>query len=620
MAKDKGLSQLTSALEAASKAANGFKKSVMGMEDSAIKIAQQFGQGRENIVNIKAGLADASDSLVKVGVNINQAISEAARLQEGFSKTIGRNALLTSESFGQLKAMTDVTGQDITTLTTKFADAGISILNSGKEMQKVVDASRSIGVDTKKVSDLVVSNLSKTNQFNFQGGVEGMAKMAAQAVNLRIDMNKILDIADTMFDPEKAIEMASAMQRLGVAQSSLLDPLRLMDMAQNDPAELQNQIAEMSKEFVRLNEKGQFEIMPGSKRQLMEISQQLGMGKDGLAKMALASAELEDKMNKIKLPDTFSEEQKQFIANMATMGPGGEYKLKVDGEDVGLDKALDLFTQDKGKLDKFMEAQAPKTMEELAKEQINIFESMANDLDFLKSIDTRLGMVLGSSKTAESMLTAGKELSSELPKIFGEEELSTKQLRKKTDEGLQGITGALKEGDIAGAGKQLLDNVGGFLTSSFEGVVRRGESAVKEISESKNEGIQAIKGVVGAGMEGIKELTGVDLKGKELIESNQKLKEATVKPISTESKEDLSKVTVKSENNTPSKTELTYSGKLEVNVNTPGGQSNEEYKTLTTKLVNDPEFTQGMKRVMIDPLGTKNPNDLNQEMNSVKPK
>jgi hypothetical protein len=66
----------------------------------------------------------------------------------------------------------------------------------------------------------------------------------------------------------------------------------------------------MSEQFVQLGEDGKFEIMPGAKRQMMEISEKLGMGKDGLAKMALASAEVADKMQKIKFPSSFTEEEK----------------------------------------------------------------------------------------------------------------------------------------------------------------------------------------------------------------------------------------------------------------------------------------------------------------------
>ena len=243
---------------------NDFQEAIGNMETSAIEVAKQFGQGRENILNIKAALNDAADSLRSVGLGVEESLEAARKIQMEFSGAIGRNALLASESFGEIEAMTKVAGTSVTTITNSFADAGMSILQAGEEMSKVISSSREIGVNTKQVSDMVLTNLSKTAQFNFQGGVEGMAKMAAQAVNLRVDMSKTLDLADKLFSPEAAIDMAAAMQRLGVAQSDLLDPLRLMDLAQNDPAELQNQIAEMSKEFVRLNEKGQFEIMPGA--------------------------------------------------------------------------------------------------------------------------------------------------------------------------------------------------------------------------------------------------------------------------------------------------------------------------------------------------------------------
>jgi len=39
--------------------------------------------------------------------------------------------------------------------------------------------------------------------------------------------------------------MSAALQRLGVTQSELLDPLRLMDLSINDPGELQNQLVQM---------------------------------------------------------------------------------------------------------------------------------------------------------------------------------------------------------------------------------------------------------------------------------------------------------------------------------------------------------------------------------------
>jgi hypothetical protein len=114
--------------------------------------------------------------------------------------------------------------------------------------------------------------MESMNKYNFQGGVDGLAKMAAQASSMRIDMKTTLNFAEGLYNPEKAIEMSSALQRLGVTQSDLLDPLRLMDLSLNDPTELQNQLVQMTEQFVQLNEKGQFQIAPGQIRRLREIN------------------------------------------------------------------------------------------------------------------------------------------------------------------------------------------------------------------------------------------------------------------------------------------------------------------------------------------------------------
>jgi hypothetical protein len=244
------------------------------------------------------------------------------------------------------------------------------------------------------------------NKFNFQGGVEGLAKMAAQAVNLRVDMKETLKLAERMFDPEQAINMAAAMQRLGVAQGDLLDPLRMMDLAQNDPAELQNQIAQMSKQFVQLGKDGQFEIMPGGKRQMMEIAKELQIPYETLTKMALAGSELDVKMQKIKFPtDAFSEKDEKFIANMAEMDSQGNYTLKVDGKDMGIDEAMKKFANDKDSLTKFMEDSKPKSVEELAKDQLSVLESINGQMNSIATI----GYALAGSKTGKDLLQVGKE-------------------------------------------------------------------------------------------------------------------------------------------------------------------------------------------------------------------
>jgi hypothetical protein len=330
------------------------------VEASAAEVAKSFGQGREQITALKAGMADAVTSVTLLGGGFENIVA----LQQAAATQLGRNVILTSESYEKLYATAKVTKVTNDELINGFKNAGFSLYDVSNQMEKDINSAREIGVNAQAVSGQVVKNMSAMNQFNFQGGVEGMAKMAAQAVNLRVDMTRTLEIAKGLFEPEKAIEMAAAMQRLGVAQGDLLDPLKLMDLAQNDPAELQNQIAQMSKQFVQLNADGHFEIMPGAKRQLMEIGKELGYNNGELERMALGGAELEQKMGKIKFPEFATKEQQEMLANITEMGANGDMKINVEGEEMDINSAIEKFGTSPESFEKLIEASRPKTMEE----------------------------------------------------------------------------------------------------------------------------------------------------------------------------------------------------------------------------------------------------------------
>jgi hypothetical protein len=103
-----------------------------------------------------------------------------------------------------------------------------------------------------------------------------------------------------------------------------------MDLAQNDPAELQNQIVGMTKQFTRFNEEtGSFEILPGAKRQMAEIGKELGMTGGEFQKMALNAANFDSKLKQIKFSPDVKEEDREFIATMSKINEKGESIVKV---------------------------------------------------------------------------------------------------------------------------------------------------------------------------------------------------------------------------------------------------------------------------------------------------
>ena len=381
---------------------------VLELDKQASIMLNQFGQAQAMSETLRKSLVDTTTQLLRLGGDL----SSALEVQKAVSQTLQRNVILSAEAGKDLFATMNVTGQEVGKIVGGMADVGISSINATNEMKKVVDTARESGVNAVAVSGKVLDNMNALNKYNFEGGVQGLAKMATQAASLRIDMSQTLGFAEKVFNPEGAIEVAAAMQRLGVAQSDLLDPLRLMDLSQNDPAELQNQIVQMSKQFVQMGKDGHFEIMPGAKRQLREISTAMGVSYDELTKMSLGSADLDNKLRKIKFPETFSEEDRMMIANMAEMGVGGEYVIKNEKGDI---KNVSELGEPELKTLRELASKAPPTMEELAKEQLGTLKSIQSDGLSIKSIPA---LTTARMSTTSGVMGLGRDITSSADKVI----------------------------------------------------------------------------------------------------------------------------------------------------------------------------------------------------------
>ena len=423
---------------------NNIGQIMVKMDSAASEMLKQFGQGQEMAELLRASMSDSVTSVRRLGGDI----ADVLKVQKEASIELGRNVVLTEETTKDLYATWKVTGQQVDKIVGGMANAGIGAGKAAEEMLKVVNVARESGVNAQAVSKTVLDNMQALNKYNFAGGVEGLAKMAAQATALRIDMTQTLRFAEKVFDPQGAIEVAAAMQRLGVSQSALLDPLKLMDLSQNDPAELQNQIAQMSKQFVQLGKDGHFEIMPGAKRQLREISKAMDIDYDQLTKMALGSADLDKKMKEISFPSV-TEDQKKMIANMAEMGAGGEYKIKfTDSEGNPQEKNVsELNEKDVAALEK-MANTAPPTMEELAKKQLTATEAITAAIN---SLGDRTGLGIAGSKIGTGLYNTGRQVAKGIEKIPAEG-LESKNIRSNLNQLSDSVMGALK--DYANTGQE----------------------------------------------------------------------------------------------------------------------------------------------------------------------
>ena len=569
---------------------DALSKLIFEIDNLSSKMLGQFGMTEKMAQSMRAAMTLSLDAIQEMGGTLK----EVEDLQVAVATSLGRAVTLSADGAKDLYATYKVTNIEVTKMLNGMADVGTSAYNASSEMLKVVNIARESGVNAQAVSAKVIDNMKYLNQFNFEGGVSGLAKMAAQASMLRIDMKSTLDFAEKVYNPEGAIETAAALQRLGVTQSALLDPLKLLDLSQNDPAELQNQIAQMSKQFVKLKEDGSgFEIMKGGKRQMQEIAKAMGMPYTELTKMALAGADLDKKMKEISFPSDFAnEEDKKLIANMAEMGKEGKYQVTIGDETKDVDK---LTKDDFAKLKEAAE-KGPESMEDLAKQQLSAQQAMAGGIAKLVSTPAK---ILAKSYAGDELLTLAKNIMPSINDSLKEAKppLTANQLGKDLDKAVAGNMSI----------SEFMENTSKSLLSASGNFVEAMNKLTQKMPLLSN-GIQQI----------IDKMNGVPVRqGRDVLkmpnEDIQLLPEDTFAAF-TKGSDVLSKLTGSnnnSNNNTPSSTnstvDLTHT--LNINITAPSNVNTDQ----VIAMFNDTGVSQALGIAVKDAftnggLTTTNPN------------
>jgi hypothetical protein len=374
-----------------------FAEAYERISSSARMVNNTFGQSRERIVELQTAIADTTPGILRMGGSFG----DVSKSMQEIAEASRRNVVANSEDIDKLYASSKVLDMSVREISDSFLNVGVGIEQVGKQLEDSVNYVRSIGGNTQQVMKSVQANMDQMNRYQFEGGVQGLTKMAAQASMLRFDMNETFRLADKVLDPEGAIEVAGAFQRLGVSAGALADPFALMNQSINDPQGLQNSLADVAKQFTYFDEKTKtFKINPQGVLTLREMEKQTGVSAKEMGKMGLAAAELDMRLSDINKAGLTlaSEEDKQYLANIATMQDG---KYKVTLED-GTKKELAELTQPE--FDKLIEQQktAPKTMEEIAKSQLSYSESSAGDLKAIRS------SLVGGLVTQRDVLRGGE--------------------------------------------------------------------------------------------------------------------------------------------------------------------------------------------------------------------
>lgn len=434
---------------------NGILNTTLSIDQKFSTVITQMGRGVEFSRGIKLNFTDAADEVIRLGGSQQDALT----LQESLISSTQKNLILTGDMGKELYAATKVTGVAAGDLLNAFLDSGKSIDDIGDTMYEVVKTARDMGVSAKVVSAGVVGNLDKLNRFGFENGVEGLTRMAAKAATLRISMESAFKTAEELMSPEKAVELSASLQRLGVTSGELLDPLRLMDLAQNDVGELQNQLSGLFKQYTYFDEKSQsFQIMPGARRELKAIADELGYDIKEVNRMALAGADLDKKLSEISFGNLkIDEDTQEQIANLSTLNKEtGKYEITTKSGDVqSLQDFISTFEGNEEGLKAYLSEQEEGTTNEeklvnLAEEQLSSTNKMIAILNTMKQ---SIGLAAAGSPLGDQMLKTIKDYAFKpqeiVSKIAGPQGTVGEAIRGIKPEDLQEISKSIIKGDYS---------------------------------------------------------------------------------------------------------------------------------------------------------------------------
>lgn len=340
--------------------------------DKAIRSASRsMALGNNQFESFSKNLSTAADSTVMMGVNVSQ----LAKMQEGYSKEIGRSVRLTEDGLKAMAGLAKGTGlgeQFAIGMVSAMDNFGVGAEASAQLVEDTMNVSAEMGVNGQAAAQALQKNLKLAQRYNFKGGVKALGKMSADALRLKLDMDGIAGLADKVFRPEGAIEMAAQLSIMGGEFAKLGDPMQLMFKARNDMEGFARDIGKATAEFVEFNkETGSFEVSGGLARDRMrEISKFTGLSVDKLQEMAVQQKKLET-IGSIT-PVNFEEKDKEFLSSIA------EYSEKKKGFTINLDGQEKLISELKSS-----ELESVRNQEQTLKERAEAartFEDTIKDL------------------------------------------------------------------------------------------------------------------------------------------------------------------------------------------------------------------------------------------------
>ena len=399
--------------------------------------------------NYREEVSAAYPALARLGIEYSELANAAVSLvqQSGKFNLINKE---TFESMGLAAKAYVGSIAEVVEMIPGFERVGIGATGVVKSVSEAGARSLNLGLSSQKITKELGQNIGLLNSYGFQNGVQGLERMVQKATEFRISIAEVSKLADNVFTPEKAIDLAANLQVLGGAIGDFNDPLKLMYMATNNVEGLQDALIGAAGSLATYNQtQGRFEVTGLNLRKAREMAQALGVDYKELTNAAVAAQE------RLTAGESLSglsikAEDKEFLTNIAQMQDGKmtvalqskELKDYFGGTTVALESLTDTQATKLLEFKKEFEKLSP---EDIVRKQATDVENIRRDLTFLvassrlrgteliKAVAEGAGISFKAAADTVRVMTGGSEASVNkiLSKLEADEKRDTEKKAQK---------------------------------------------------------------------------------------------------------------------------------------------------------------------------------------------
>lgn len=284
------------------------------------------------------------DNMVKnhIGINYNVSTDELLKLQENYTKAVGRNVRLSNADQENMAAMSAIIGEGKTTeFASQFENFGLSMSSTAEHMGKMFADASKAGISFEKYSDNVKQNISIAQNYTFKDGLKGLESMAKKATAIKMDMQMVANLAEKVSTVEGAIDVGAKLQVLGGPFAQAADPLGMLNEGLNDIEGLQDRITRMIGTLGSFDKStGEVKVSSFNKRRIRAAAEAMGMDYGKLMESVNANAkrgEVEKQLSASASASKLDDNMKELIKNNAEF-KDGKAGVSINGEWKSIDE------------------------------------------------------------------------------------------------------------------------------------------------------------------------------------------------------------------------------------------------------------------------------------------